>query len=187
MFDQTQFAFGEIFTEYKTVTTDGKGNRKETWHTVFKGLFFTADFNKHFNGETIIDQDNMERMFGGLGRKFQQWNGSRDGDLIRMENPEFEKRFAVYSTDEQECRYILTPSLMERILQLNEATGRSICLSFRNSNVYLAHSFRKELFEPGVYRQALDKEEAAFLMNIIDKMAGIVEDLNLNTRIWSKV
>jgi len=185
-YEKTRFSFGEVFTEYKTTSTDSKGNRRESWHTIFRGLFFVGDFNKNFNGETIIDQDNMERIFGKLGRTFQQWNGDRAGDLIRLENPEFEKRFAVYSTDEQECRYILTPSLMERILKINERSGRKICMSFRNNKVYLAYSIDEDLFEPKVFRQTLKVEDAEFLTKVIDMMSDIVEDLNLNTRIWTK-
>lgn len=185
-FDQTRFSFGEIHTEYKTVSRDKNGNRQEHWHTIFEGLFFVGDFNKHFSGETIIDQDTMERMFGKLGRKFQSWNTERKGALIRMDNPAFEKGFAIYSTDEQECRYLLTPSLMERILELNERTGKKICLSFRNKNVYVAYSFDKNLFEPRIFRTSLKIEEAQLLIELIDLMSGLVEDLNLNTRIWTK-
>ncbi len=185
-FEKTRFSFGEVFTEYKTTSTDSKGNRRETWHTIFRGLLFVGDFNKNFMGETIIDQDNMERIFGKLGRKFQQWNGDRAGDLIRLENPEFEKRFAIYSTDEQECRYILTPSLMERILKINERSGRKICMSFLNNKVYLAYSINEDLFEPSVFRQTLKEQDAEFLTKVIDMMSDIVEDLNLNTRIWTK-
>jgi hypothetical protein len=186
VFGETHFSFGEIHTEYKTVTTDSKGRRQEHWHTIFQGLFFVGDFNKHFSGETIVDKDTMEKALGKLGRKFQSWNTERKGELIRMDNPAFEKQFAIYSTDEQECRYILSPSLMERILELNTRTGGAICLSFRNSNVYIAYTFKQNLFEPRIFSQSLKMEDVQLLMDLISLMSGIVEDLNLNTRIWTK-
>lgn len=186
VFGETRFSFGEIHTEYKTVSTNGKGQRQEHWHTIFQGLFFVGDFNKHFEGETIVDQDKMEKALGKLGRKFQSWNSERKGELIRMDNPAFEKQFAIYSTDEQECRYILSPSLMERILELNTKTGGAICLSFRNSNVYIAYTFTKNLFEPRIFSQSLKMEDVQLLLDLISLMSGIVEDLNLNTRIWTK-
>jgi len=185
-FGETHFSFGEIHTEYKTVSTDSKGNRQEHWHTIFQGLFFVGDFNKHFVGETIIDQDKMEKALGKLGRKFQSWNSDRKGELIRMDDPAFEKQFAIYSTDEQECRYILSPSLMQRILELNKKTNNAICLSFRNSNVYIAYTFTKNLFEPRIFSPSLKTEDVQLLMNLIELMSGVVEDLNLNTRIWTK-
>jgi hypothetical protein len=185
-FDLTDFAFGEIHTEYKTVTTDKNGRRQEHWHTIFKGMFFVSDFHKNFHGETMIDMDFMERYLGKLGRKFQQWNPSRDGDLVKLENPEFEKKFAVYSTDEQECRYILTPSMMERLLEMSKKLNFRISISFRNNQVYIAVFNNMDLFEPSVFGSLLKEEDYKIIITILKSMTGIIEDLNLNTRIWTK-
>lgn len=185
-FDLTDFAFGEIHTEYKTVSTDSKGNRQEHWHTIFKGMFFVSDFHKNFHGETMIDVDTMERYLGKLGRKFQQWNPSRPGNLVKLENPEFEKKFAVYSTDEQECRYILTPSMMERLLDMTKRINFKVAISFRNNQVYIAVFNNMDLFEPSVFGSLLKEEDYRIIINTMKLMIGIIEDLNLNTRIWTK-
>lgn len=185
-FELTSFSFGEIHTEYKTVSTDKNGARKETWHTIFKGMFFVSDFNKDFHGETMIDVDTMERYLGKLGRKLQQWNPSRTGDLVKLENPEFEKKFAVYSTDEQECRYILTPSLMERLLEMTRKINFNVAISFRNKQMYIAVSNNMDLFEPSVFGSLLKEEDYRIIITMVRLMTGIIEDLNLNTRIWSK-
>ncbi len=185
-FEATDFAFGEIHTEYKTVTTNGKGQRQEHWHTIFKGMLFVSDFHKNFHGETMIDVDTMERYLGKLGRKFQQWNPSRPGDLVKLENPEFEKKFAVYSTDEQECRYILTPSMMERLLDMTKRINFKVAISFRNNQVYIAVFNNMDLFEPSVFGSLLKEEDYRIIINMMKLMTGIIEDLNLNTRIWTK-
>ena len=185
-FESTDFAFGEIHTEYKQVTTDSKGNRRESWHTIFKGMLFVSDFHKNFHGETMIDVDTMERYLGKLGRKFQQWNPSRPGDLVKLENPEFEKKFAVYSTDEQECRYILTPSMMERLLDMSKRIDFKIAISFRNNQVYIAVFNNMDLFEPSAFGSLLKEEDYRIIINMMKLMTGIIEDLNLNTRIWTK-
>ena len=185
-FDLTDFAFGEIHTEYKTVTTNSKGQRQEHWHTIFKGMLFVSDFHKNFHGETMIDVDTMERYLGKLGRKFQQWNPSRPGDLVKLENPEFEKKFAVYSTDEQECRYILTPSMMERLLDMSKRINFKVAISFRNNQVYIAVFNNMDLFEPSVFGSLLKEEDYRIIINMMKLMTGIIEDLNLNTRIWTK-
>lgn len=185
-FDATDFAFGEIHTEYKTVTTDKNGRRQEHWHTIFKGMLFVSDFHKNFHGETMIDVDTMERYLGKLGRKFQQWNPSRTGNLVKLENPEFEKKFAVYSTDEQECRYILTPSMMERLLEMTKRINFKVAISFRNNQVYIAVFNNMDLFEPSVFGSLLKEEDYQIIINMMKLMTGIIEDLNLNTRIWTK-
>ncbi|MFH0911629.1 MAG: Galanin, partial [Planctomycetota bacterium] len=55
--EKTAILFSEIHAEYKTETTDSKGNRRTQWHTIFKGLYFIADFNKDFKGLTIVRPD----------------------------------------------------------------------------------------------------------------------------------
>lgn len=185
-FDATDFAFGEIHTEYKTVTTNGKGQRQEHWHTIFKGMLFVSDFHKNFHGETMIDVDTMERYLGKLGRRFQKWNPSRSGELVKLENPEFEKKFAVYSTDEQECRYILTPSMMERLLEMTKRMNFRVAISFRNNQVYIAVFNNMDLFEPSVFGSLLKEEDYKIIITMLKLMTGIIEDLNLNTRIWTK-
>ena len=131
-------------------------------------------------------RDTMERYLGKLGRKFQQWNPSRPGNLVKLENPEFEKKFAVYSTDEQECRYILTPSMMERLLEMTKRIKFKVAVSFRNNQVYIAVFNNLDLFEPAVFGSLLKEEDYRIIINMMKLMTGIIEDLNLNTRIWTK-
>ena len=61
-------------------------------------------------------------------------NFSESGKLVKLENVEFEKQFAVYSTDQLEARYILTPQLMERLLAVQSAESGRIRVLFENSN-----------------------------------------------------
>lgn len=184
--DKTDISFGEIHTEYKTTSTDSKGNRKTEWHTIFCGVFFVADFHKDFKGETYIDQDTLERSLGSFGRKLQSWNFSRSGKLIRMENPEFEKNFAVYATDEQEGRYLLTPAFMDRLLRFKEKSGANFSVALKSSNIYLAYSIRQDLFEPKTFKSLMQPDDAKFLVDLISLFRGLVDDLQLNTRLWTK-
>ena len=54
---KTRFECSEVHAEYKTTSTDSKGNSHTEWHTIFKGLFLIADFNKNFNGLTLVLPD----------------------------------------------------------------------------------------------------------------------------------
>jgi len=181
----TEFMFSELHTEYKTQSTDGKGHTRTQWHTIFKGLFFCADFNKHFKGKTIVLPDTAERLFGFLGAKLQSWNLSRD-DLVQLEDVEFEKEFVVYGSDQVEARYILSPSLMLRILEFKKKAGRKIHLSFVDSWVNLAISFKRDLFEANLFGKPLSYEKILEYFNDLQLAIGIVEELRLNTRIWTK-
>ncbi len=177
----TSIEFSEIHSEYKS--RDSKGNTH--WHTIFRGLFFIGDFNKQFKGNTYVLPDVAERAFGWLGQKLQELNPTRE-ELIKLEDPEFEKYFVVYGDSQIEARYILSPSLMRRIVAFKRKTRSEIRLSFVGSKVYVAVPFERKLFEPSLVKTILDTELLEDYFEDLQLAIGIVEDLNLNTRIWSK-
>ena len=178
---KTKMEFSEIHAEY--ITRDSKGRTQH--HTIFKGLFFVADFNKEFKSTTLVLPDVAEKMFGGLGSMFQSWNKGR-GQLIKLEDPEFEKMFVVYGEDQIEARYILSTSLMSRIVEFKKKKKRKIHLSFKGSKIYVAVSYTRNLFEPRIFRTLLDFAPIQQYYEDLKMAIDIVEELNLNTRIWSK-
>jgi len=176
----TKIRFSEIHAEHESGS--GKNRRR---YTVFKGLFFIGDFNKDFTTQTVVLPDTAEKLFGYLGQKLQSLNIFR-GQLIKLDDPEFEKHFVVYGNDQIQARYILSTSLMERIVEFKKKTGRKIYLSFVGSMVFVAVSYTKKLFEPRLFRTLLDFGPIREYFEDLQLAIGIVDDLNLNTRIWSK-
>lgn len=108
------------------------------------------------------------------------------GKLIRLEDPEFEKEFCVYGDDQVEARYLLTSSLMERILTFNRKWNTTVCLSFRDSKVYIAIRMFKNLFEMRLFKSVVDYDFMEDNLRFLTLLAGIVGDLDLNTRIRTK-
>ena len=183
---ETNIEFSEIHSEYKTQTTDSKGRTSTQWHTIFKGIYFVADFNKDFNGTTVVLPDMAEKMFGFLGKTLQKWNMTR-GELINLEDPEFEKQFVVYGDDQIEARYILTTSLMERLMdfygKVNKITGNEIYLSFTGNKIFVAMANPKNLFEPRLFSSNKDFKLISEYFMYLQLAAGIVKDLKLNNKI----
>lgn len=179
--DKTKIEFSELHTQDRR--TDSKG--RTTYVTIFRGIFFIADFNKAFSGQTYVLSDFSERFLGYFGKLFQNINISRP-DIVRLEDPEFEKHFAVYSTDEVEARYILSPALMQRIMEFKKKTNSGVQLSFLDSSIYLAIPMRKNLFEPKLYKSVMNFNDIEEYYHQLQFCTCVVEDLNLNTRIWSK-
>lgn len=188
----TTFRFSEVHAEYKTTTTDSKGNTTTHWHTIFKGIFFIADFNKHFHASTLVLPDTAEKHLGRFGQTLQSWGAKATldkGQLIKLEDPEFERSFAVYSTDQVEARYILSTSLMQRLVEFCRQWKQPIALAFVRSNLYLAIPTNKDYFEPpSVWSKSalISIEQIGSYLNDIRLAEDIIRELNLNTRIWSK-
>lgn len=180
----TAVKFSEVHHEEKQVTTDSKGHRRETWVTIFKGIFFIADFNKNFKGSTFIGPDIGDSFFG-IGRLFEKWTNGK-GELVKLENPEFERYFTAYSTDQVEARYILSTTMMERLVQFRKKVNGNLHLSFVQSNVYIALSVREALFEPNIFSSGLQPGYLKKYFDYLELITGIVDDLQLNLRIWGK-
>jgi len=182
--ERTDCQFSELHTEYKEVTYGSKGRRQERWVTIFKGLFMHADFNKEFAGTTYVLTDTAERLFGRVGQSLQKL--SSRGELVKLENPEFEKRFVVYGSDQVESRYILTPTMMEAMVKLSAEFSSGIQFSFVGSRVYCAMNFDSNLFEPNIFRSGVNFSDLSEMYNQFRIIHTLITELNLNTRIWTK-
>jgi len=191
--DKTDIRLSELHTEYKQVYYDGKGNRQERWVTIFRGLFISADFHKHFHGITLVLPDTEQAWLGGLGQWLQSISaklGNQPGELVKMEDPEFERLFKVFSTDQVEARYILTPNMIRRIVEFRNRTQSQVRLSFIASRVFVAIPTSHNHFEPPSLLAPADKLlDPATLAQYFEELKfalAVVDELNLNTRIWTK-
>ncbi len=181
----TAIRFSELHAENVRTTRDAKGRTSTQRTTIFQGLFFCADFNKHFAGRTYVLPDTAERLFGALGRSLQSL-GSSHGELVALEDPEFERQFVVYASNQIEARYILSSALMARLLDFRRAHGRPFHLAFVDSHLYLALNLGRNLFEPSLFASLADRRWLDEIWRDLAFLTGLVETLNLNTRIWSK-
>ncbi|HSP41651.1 MAG TPA: DUF3137 domain-containing protein, partial [Luteolibacter sp.] len=166
-------------------STDSKGRTSTRYHTFFRGLFVCADFHKHFRG-TLRIMPNSTSFLGGLGRALSAFRPFSSEQLVRLEDPEFEKSFNVYGSDDIEARYILSPGMMQRMLELRHRWSDEVRFSFLDSSVCIAIQHRRNLFEPHLNQPADCQRQLQQIAGEIRVCLDLVEQLNLNTRIWSK-
>ena len=126
------------------------------WEDIFKGFLFIADFHKEFQGETTVLRDSFFKIKMGASR-------------VKME-----------------ARYLITPSMMERMLKLDSNFKKGITISFRNSTILVAIPDSKNRFEADVWSSLNDMSILKSDFAVLQSLLEIVDELNLNTRIWSK-
>ncbi|MEM9593766.1 MAG: DUF3137 domain-containing protein [Acidobacteriota bacterium] len=85
---------------------------------VFHGLCLRLSFPKRFSGTTRVLSD-----FGVLN-KLHEVGNSVPLKRVKLEDPRFEKEFEALSTDQVEARYLLTPALMERLVEAQSVMGK---------------------------------------------------------------
>lgn len=163
---KTSFSFSEIHAE-----KEHKSKNSKSYTTIFRGVFMVADFNKHIKNETYV--------FTSGGKWFSKFK------RVKLENPVFEENFKVYSDNEVEARYILTPNLMEKIIKLEKEFSAQLFMSFIGSNVFIALRNNDNFFEPNM-EQELTPQMVRDIVGEIDACVEIIDELDLNTRIWTK-
>ncbi len=164
---------------------NSKGNT--SWTTMFQGLFIVSEFNKNFKGQTVVLPDSAQSTFGDLVGNWLQSNNFTRNELVKMDNPEFEKEFVVYATDQIEARYILTHALMQKLLHYQMQSKHPLYASFVGGNIYLAIAYNKDLFEASVFHSLLKYKIAMEYLKTLHLAVGVVKELNLNKKLWSKV
>lgn len=172
----------DIIRQRSGSSSTNKTRRKIT--PIFDGLFFVADFNKSLKGTTVVLPDRLQKMFGDLGQALQGLN-VRDGQLIKLEDPEFERQFVVYGEDQIEARYVLSASLMQRLVKFQARANKDLRISFSGSKLYAAIPFEGELFEPRIRESLLNISHIREYYDDMKLVIDIVDELNLNTRIWT--
>ncbi len=178
--------FSELKVQEKH--SDGKNT---SYHTFFSGVFMVADFNKDFKYSHWVLPDAAEAAFGQVvGNFLQKLKLPGHGHMTRMEDPAFEKKFVVYTEDDVEARYILTPKLMHTMLKLSERFRRGVSkigFAFMNSNVYIAIPIEggRDLFEMPS-RGDLGSETARRTLEELKEILSVFDVMELDLRLWSK-
>jgi hypothetical protein len=75
---------------------------------------------------------------------------------------------------------------MERILEFRRRLRDGLYLSFVGSKVYVAIPLETNLFEPKTFSSAAGFESVKEYYDQLRFGLAIVDELNLNTRIWTK-
>jgi hypothetical protein len=165
--------------ECKATRTEGSGKHRRTV-TTFQGLIIRLDFNKYFRGHTVVVPDKDRSLFFG---EREQWNGTT---IVRLENVEFEGVYSVYGTNQQEARYLLTPKLMELVLQARLKLG-AIRLCFRENSLFVTIPQHSDRFEISLIGHRVTPDRVVGeLMEVITFAEQLVDYLDLETRIWTR-
>ena len=109
-------------------------------------------------------------------------------DEVKLEDPKFAKRFNVYSSDQVEARYLVTPSFMERFQNLNTAFGaKKAKCSFYDNKIMFAISTNKNLFEVGsIWHSLEDPKSINQLFNELYSVYQIIDYFELDQKLGYK-
>lgn len=106
-------------------------------------------------------------------------------NAVKLEDTELDKNFVVYSTDQVESRYLLTPSFITRFKKLKTAFGtKKIKCAFFDNKIMFAISTNEDFFEVGDLYKSLNDPKAIFkLYNEITAIEDMIDHFQLDKKI----
>ncbi len=122
----------------------------------FTGIILAFEANKSFESHTII-----------VSKLAPDRHRSLNLEPVILEDPKFCRDYNVYSSDQTEARYLITPSFMERFRKLKVAfkTTDIACAFLKNKVIFALDNeglsgLSKNLFEIDAYSAFTDDREA---------------------------
>lgn len=183
---RTRFSFSQLHVRVKEVTKSN-GKTKVEIRDLFKGILFNAEFNKSFDGKVLVFPDHARGMFGRLmGESLNTLVNRPEMHSVLLEDPIFEERFTVIASDKVLARYVLTPKLMERLVELEHRLGYDLSLSFINGHLYIALEYDRDFFRPPILGRLDNPHFVQRQYNLLRNLITIPELLDLETRVWLK-
>ena len=147
----------------------------------FNGIFGVATFNKKFNSRTLV----FSKWARDEGKRWA-FSNLNNGKKIEMDSLEFSEKFKVYGEDPLEVHYILTPNFMKRLIEFNEKMSQGISFSFIDNLMFFKIPIIENLFDLDMRNDSNEYFQIMRHREYFLYITGIVEALNLNTRIWTK-
>jgi hypothetical protein len=181
--DEINGARNDVAFALHEVRAAKRERRGKHTHTVvfFRGIVAVLEFNKHFRGHTVIVPDREGKLLGLFG----QADSRRGKNIVHVADADFENAYAVYTTDDQEAHYLLTPKLVQLILQARNRFG-DLRLAFYQDSLYVTLPSRDNRFEAGLFTQVTPESALAELADVTGLAEQLVDVLDLELRIWTR-
>jgi len=176
----TSSTFDDIFTgvwknvKFDIVESEYEIGSGKSRHTVFKGVVIKLAMNKSFISHTVISPNTL----------FHR-SPSKDLRRTELEDPEFEKKYDVYTNDEVDARYLITTAFMERLNDMKVAFSASgVSCSFYDDNFYIALKTNKDLFSLcSLIKPIYDSKQYITMYDEIVSIIKLIEYFKLNQHI----
>lgn len=154
-------------------------NQMETY---FHGRMFIFDLPVH-NIQSVKILNKLP-----LNAKNDHRLRGSDSNRVEMESVEFNQKYSVYSEDAHDAFYILTPTMMERMIQLferyckiNDYAFHNISFHFKGNKLYFTMECDNKAFDAGKFPISYPDEKAK-LKGDIQVIIDLIEALDLIDR-----
>ena len=149
-----------------------RGTRKQKTN-IFSGVIVVLNMNKNFTCHTVIKPNTIEKQ--SPLKKLRH---------TELEDIEFNKKFDVYTNDEVEARYLITPSFMERLKNIKTVfTASKVSCAFYEKQLVVALSTSQDLFSIGsLIKPVTDEKQFTKMFEEILSIIKLIDHFKLNEK-----
>ncbi len=155
--------------EERHVHYDSKGNRHVTYQTIFRGRWLIFTFDEAFKDSVRI----LEKSWLGFAVSPKGFK------KVETESIAFNKKFLLESTNPQHAFYIVTPSMIEKLLEFEKMMGGTVSLLYRGNELHVAINNNINSLEPRL-KFELNDETIKLYKSETDLMAVLVNEFGLS-------
>lgn len=170
------FELADVEIEDEYTDSDGDTHRI----TIFQGQWFIFDFNKSFKSDIQV----CEKTFRNAKRKNQKYESKFK--KVELESLEFNRKFNVYAKEEIEAYYILTPNMMERILNVNEKIKGDLLFCFIDNKLHIGLYNNRDLFEPNIHKKINLERDTLKTMEELNIITNFIDLMNLDNDLFRR-
>lgn len=147
--------------DMKNVTSNGKTT---TTITYFKGPWMIFDCPKKFHSSTkVVEQEFLDSGNPGWFSGFEK---------LETESVAFNDIFNIFTTNEHDAFYLLTPHFMEKIIELEKRYEGRLTVGFINSKIHVLIYNDENALEPPVMEEITQKHA-----KVIEQQANIIVEI----------
>lgn len=146
----------------------GSGKNRQ-YVRVCHGQLYIFDFNKRFNTKTILREKILRRPKGT--------------EKFTVERIDFNNLFYLYTNNEHDAFYILTPHFMEKLIMLEKMHPGNLFIAFYNSQLFIGIDNSKNRFEPPIL-SPITMETIQSQIDDLKIIKDIILELKLNNKIF---
>jgi hypothetical protein len=149
----------------QAVLSQGSGRSRRT---VFSGQVLRLGTPKRMSSTTVV-----LRHFNLLTSSFTCPTGLA---RVGLEDPVFEKAFEAYGTDQVEAREILTPTVMQELVNLETAYGgEKLRCAFVDGDILIALESGLHFGFGSMFRSLVDRERAEAIAHDIQQVFSLID------------
>ena len=163
-------------------TTDSEGNSSTTVY--FKGQWLEIVPNKSFNTDLQI----IQKGFGFTNRKKSIFTRkSERRHELETEDVDFNKRFQCLCQNDAEAFYLLTPALMQSIMNLSEILPYKMMIAYVNNSLHVLVDTHRDSMEPSSPKNGNFDRQIADLRQDMEIIVSVITGLLVDRNIYQAV